>query len=140
MSTKIQVGSSAFFSQYEDFKPSDNDFVEFHDDAEVDFWVTDEDGEHIFHFRNMEKIEFIKFEFNRSKNLPLVVSKFIVPEIIEYLGITIEDLITFIGVFDGISKKHKYVKFIFECYLKNGDFTLTNEQRDEAYYMYKVVR
>lgn len=140
MSTKIQVGSRAFFSQYPDFEPSDNDFVEIHDDADVDFWVTNEDGEHIFHFRKMEKLEFIEFELNRSKNLAMIVSKFIVPEIIEYFGITMEDLFTFIGVFDNIGRKHQYVKFIFDSYLKNGDFTLTNEQRDEAYYMYKVVR
>ena len=140
MDKKIQVGSKAFFSQYEDFEPSDNDFVEIHDDADVDFWVTNEDGEHIFHFKRMSKIEFIDFECNRARKFPLVVSKFIVPELIEHFGINLEDLFICMSLFNNIDRRHQYVKFIFECYLKNSDFILTDEQRDEAYNMYKSAR
>lgn len=140
MSTKIQVGSRAFFSKYEDFEPNDNDFVEIHDVADIDFWVTKEDGEHIFHFRRMEKNDFIAFEFHRSKNLSMIVSKFVVPEIVEFFEITLEDLIPFIEIFKHIDRKHKYVKYIFECYLDNANFTLTDKQRDEAYRLYKEER
>lgn len=140
MDKKIQVGSKAFFSQYEDFEPRDNDFVEIHDDADLDFWVTNEDGEHIFHFKRMGKIEFIDFECNRARKFPLVVSKFIVPELIEHFGINLEDLFICISLFNNIDRRHQYVKFIFECYLKNSDFILTDEQRDEAYCLYKEAR
>ena len=140
MDKKIQVGSKAFFSQYEDFEPRDNDFVEIHDEADVDFWVTKENDEHIFHFRRMNKIDFIEFECNRAHKFSLVVSKFIVPELVEHFGINLEDLFICMSLFNNIDRRHQYVKFIFECYLKNGDFTLTDEQRDEAYNMYKSVR
>lgn len=134
---QIQVGSRVFFSGFEDFHPSDSDFVEFHDDAEVDFWVTYENQIHTFHYKTMTKEEFINFELEHCQEMPVAASKFIVPELVEYFGITFVDLIPFMTAFDNLRGKHKYVKYILDCYLDNGWFELTEEQLLYAYDIYK---
>lgn len=140
MNTKIQVGSRTFFNNYEDFQPTDNDFVQFHEDETTDFWVTVENDEHIFNFRSMEKDEFIKYEYERSLTMPLAVCKFLVPELTSLFNIQVDELPIFEPQLKNISSKHQYMLYIYNCYLENGNFTLTDEQRLHAYEMYKERR
>lgn len=141
MDKTIQVGSRAFFSQYEDFQPNDNDQIIIHDEADADFWITDEDGIHTFHYRNMTKDEFIEYELKRAKKYALVSAKFVVPEVLEHFQMNLyETYELFIQFINSMDRKHQYVSFIFNCYLKNRDIKLTEEQRLAAYEMYKAVR
>ena len=50
---------------------------------------------------------------------------------------TIDDLKLFQSAFDNIDERHKYEKVIYEPYIKNNAFVLTDEQRNEAYKLYK---
>ena len=52
----------------------------------------------------------------------------------------IEDLKLFEDSFKRIDDKHKYEKVIYDAYIENGDFVLTEEQRNKAYQLYKEKR
>jgi hypothetical protein len=68
------------------------------------------------------------------------VGKFLIPEFCEYIGFTIDELPSLKEYFDKMDDKHKYEQIIFESYLQNHSFTLTQEQRDKAYQEYKKYR
>ena len=70
----------------------------------------------------------------------MAVGKLLVPEVCNYMGITLEELKQFEFAFENIDDKHKYEKIIFDSYIKNNSFTLTKEQRDLAYKEYKKYR
>jgi hypothetical protein len=59
---------------------------------------------------------------------------------VEFIGFTIEDLKLFEEAFNHIDDKHSYEKKIYDSYIENEGFTLTKEQRDEAYQIYKEKR
>ena len=66
--------------------------------------------------------------------------KFLSPEFAEYIGLTIEELKRLKPMFDDIDEKHKYEKVIFDSYVENNGFFLTDEQRLRAYDEYKRER
>ena len=78
--------------------------------------------------------EFVEYTLNSK--LPMEIGKFLVPEIAEFLGFTIEHLKQLAPVVDRLDEKHKYERVIYNAYLENGAFYLTNEQRNEAYEEY----
>lgn len=82
--------------------------------------------------------EFIDYTLN--SRLPMEIGKFLVPEIAEYLGCTIDHLKRLKPVIERIDEKHLYEKIIYDSYIKNNGFYLTNEQLDEAYLEYKRLR
>ena len=136
---RFKVGSQAFFSMYPDFTPSDIDEVEFEEKPRLfrDFMqIRKKDRTRcLFIWRKMQPDEFIDYAL-RSRT-PMEAGKFLVPEVAEYLGITIEHLRQLEPVFDRLDEKHQYEKAIFEAYLNNNGFWLTGEQRDHAYMLYK---
>ena len=142
MNKRIPIGSQAFFSEYEDYKSHDRDFVEFQDEPETfrKFMIARENGDEIFYYKTMTKEEFIEFELTHIVRIPMAAGKFLVPELVQFLGITIEDLKLFEDAFNRIDEKHLYEKKIYDFYVENGDFTLTQEQRNEAYQIYKEKR
>ena len=92
-----------------------------------------------FIWRKMSPDEFVNYALNISP-LPMEVGKFLVPEVAEYLGFTIEDLKRLEPVFERMDERHNYERIIFRSYLENGAFYLTDEQRDEAFQEYKRRR
>ena len=82
--------------------------------------------------------EFIEYALNSP--LPMEAGKFLVPEVAEYLGFTIEHLKQLEPVFNSMDEKHDYERIIFRAYIENGAFILTDEQRDEAFQAYKQRR
>jgi hypothetical protein len=142
MTKRITVGSQAFFSGYEDFDSNDMDFVEFQDEPEDfrRFKIVRENGEEVFYYKTMPKEELIESELEHCKRLGRAAGKFLVPELVEFIGFTIEDLKLFEEAFNHIDDKHSYEKKIYDSYIENEGFTLTQEQRDEAYQIYKEKR
>ena len=57
-----------------------------------------------------------------------------------YIGLTREELKKLKPMFDSIDDKHKYEKMIFDYYIENNGFFLTDEQRLRAYEEYKRKR
>lgn len=65
------------------------------------------------------------------------LGKFLIPTFIEAIGFTIEDLKKLQPLADNLDDKHKYEKVIYDSYIQNNDFTLTDEQLQKAYLEYK---
>lgn len=91
-------------------------------------------GRCLFKWRKMSADEFVEYTLNSK--LPMEIGKFLIPEIVEYLGFTIDHLERLRPVVERLDRKHLYEKVIFEAYIKNGGFWLTREDRDRAYEEY----
>lgn len=65
------------------------------------------------------------------------LGKFLVPTFIEAIGFTIDDLKKLQPLADNLDDKHKYEKVIYDSYIQNNDFTLTDKQLQKAYLEYK---
>lgn len=68
------------------------------------------------------------------------IGKFLVPEVVEYLGFTLDDLKRLQPIVEQLDSKHGYEKIIFDSYLENNGFYLTQEQRDNAYIEYRKAQ
>lgn len=136
------MGSSYFFDRYDDYKLKDNDELHIVDEFifpnRVCMNMKLFDGNDIFIFKNTGKQEYINDVYESGVNMK--VGKFLIPEFNKYINFTIDDLKSLQPIFDNMDKKHTYERVIFESYLKNGDFFLTDEQRREAYKEYKRSR
>lgn len=70
-------------------------------------------------------------------NTPMQSGKFLVKEVCDDVGFTIEHLKQLESTFRNMDEKHKYEEVIFDSYIENNDFSLTGEQRLKAYAIYK---
>ena len=137
---KILIGSQYFFSCYDDFVSKDIDELEIIDTNEFkQVRQLTGQGRCLFQLRRHDtKEEYIDWAL-KSK-LGMVVGKFLVPEFCTEIGFTIEDLPILKPLINKLDEKHMYEKIIYDSYIKNGHFLLTNEQRDMAYKSYKESR
>ena len=138
---KIQIGSNVFFSDYEDFEPSDNDLLTIMEPFFLNhnsMRMKIKNNDIIMYKNGLTKEDYINDAL--TSDLPLVSGKFLVPEFVEYIGFTIEDLHQFNDIFSQIDDAHKYEKIIYDAYIENNSFTLTDEQRNAAYEEYKKYR
>lgn len=71
---------------------------------------------------------------------PLLIGKFLVPEVADVLGATIDDILPLETLLPKLDDKHQYEAVIFNAIKTNGSFTLTEEQRKEAFKVYKSAR
>lgn len=92
----------------------------------------------LFKWRKMSADEFV--EYTLHSKLPMEIGKFLVPEVAEYLDFTVEHLKKLKPIVDSLDKKHGYEKIIYESYIENNNFTLTEEQRCAAFDEYKRER
>jgi hypothetical protein len=70
----------------------------------------------------------------------MVIARYLTKEFADAIGLTIEDLVRLSPLVDKLGKKHTYLKVIYDNYLNNKGFFLTDEQREEAYMKYKESR
>lgn len=137
---KILIGSTYFFSGYKDFKSKDIDELEIIDTNEFSQvrQITGK-GKCLFQMKRQQtKESYIEWAL-KSKN-GMVIGKFLVPEFCEAIRLTIEDLPRLKPLIERLDDKHKYEEIIFNSYIENNAFTLTQEQRDLAYQSYKETR
>ena len=139
---RFKIGSQYFFGCYDDFNPSDIDEVEFEENPELyknymQFRKKDS-SRCLFKWRKMSADEFVDYTLNTR--LPMEIGKFLVPEVNQYLGFTIEHLKKLSPIAEKLDDRHKYEKVIFDSYLKNNEFLLSEEQRQLAYQEYKKER
>lgn len=142
MMCKFTMGSQAFFSEYPDFEPSDIDEIEFEEKPRMyrNFLQIRAKNKKrcYFKWRKMSADEFVEYTLN--SNVPMELGKFLVPEIAEHLGFTIEHLQRLLPVAERLDSKHQYERIIYDAYIANQGFYLTQEQRDKAYEEYKKER
>ena len=134
------VGSKAFFENIKGFNSKDIDILELVDNP-TDFKYLRQfrfKDKCVFQWRNMPVDEFIDAEL--LMNVPMSVCKFLCPEFIKLKGLTIEQLKRLQPLVDNMDEKHMYLKTIYDFYIANNDFTLTEQQLNDAYKMYLKYR
>lgn len=135
----ILMGSNYFFSQYKDFKPTDIDKIDIINTSDFkDKRIIRGQGKDYIFLKRKPKEQLIQDALN--SNLAMVVGKFLIPEFNKQIGFTIEDLPKVQPLIDRLDDKHRYEKIIYEAYLENKEFILTQKQRDAAYASYKESR
>lgn len=138
MDSSFLMGSYYFFSKYKDYKTKDIDYLCITDNNRVAGLHFHDGNKDIFVIKNVDKEQLLTAL--RNTKLPMQVFKVLSLEINKHFGITIEDLKTLQDVIDRLDDKHKYGKVIYNAYLENNDFVLTDKQRDAAYEEYKKYR
>jgi len=135
------IGSKAFFGDIEGYSSKDVDklcimtifpfrgnILRMHGNSKDDIFIC----------RDMSKEEFI--EHTLKSNTPMEIGKFLVPEFANYIGLTIEDLKRLEPVIKNIDEKHKYERLIYDSYIENNSFILSEQQKIAAYEVYKKSR
>jgi hypothetical protein len=138
---RFLVGSNAFFRGYfEDFVSKDVDTlvleskpVGYENVRQFHF-----NNRCIFQWRRMDKNEFIDLSLERGLGMEL--GKFLVPEFARELEMDIEDLERLRPLAEKLDEKHLYEKVIYDAYIENCCWVLTDEQRTEAYRIYKECK
>lgn len=134
---KFLIGSKAFFSNYPDFNSKDTDVLYI-----MDTWNT---KSNTLNFRNKGMDRFLIKEMSKQEmiddilksNVPMKAGKFLVPEFAKYMDMTIDDLKQLSSMFENMDDRHSYEKIIYDSYIINNDFVLTESQRNAAYEEYK---
>ena len=134
------VGSNVFFKDIEGFTSKDIDILELVDNP------TGFKNVRHFKFKNKCVFQWRKMPINEliditlSRNLPMEIGKFLVPEFIKEFNLSINDLKRLYPLVIKLDDRHKYEEVIYNSYIENNDFNLTNEQIKEAYKIYLKYR
>ena len=134
------VGSNVFFKDIKGFNSKDIDILELVDNP-TDFKYLRQfrfKDKCVFQWKRMTPEKFI--EVTLQNNTPMEIGKFLVPDFIKEIGITIDHLKQLSFLIEHLDDHHKYEKVIYDSYIANNDFTLTDEQLNEAYKMYLKYR
>ena len=134
------VGSTYFFNGLEGFKSKDKDRVVLVENPKgfTHCRQTSGAGSCLFEWKKMTADEFVAYTLNTK--LPMSVGKFLVKEFCEEIGFTLNHLKQLKPIFDKLDDKHKYEKIIYEAYIGNGSYSLTEAQKLEAFEEYKKLR
>lgn len=140
MSRKILVGSSVFFNEIEGFQSKDRDYVILVEKPVGYDFVrqTTSSKACIFEWRKMSPERFVEYSLRRGPAMQL--GKFLVPGFVQEIGFTIEHLKALKPLAEKLDERHRYEKVIYDSYIENGSFELTEEQRSKAYEQYKLAR
>ena len=130
------VGSNVFFKDIEGFTSKDTDVLEFVDNP-TDFKNVRQfkfPDKCVFQWRKMSVDELI--DMTLSRNFPMEIGKFLVPEFIKEFNLSISTLKRLKPLVDKLDDKHKYEEVIYNSYIENNDFYLTDSQLNDAYKIY----
>lgn len=137
---KILMGSQYFFSNYPDFESKDIDEIEIIETNEFkQMRQLTGQGKCLFQLKkHSSKDEYISWALQSTTGM--VIGKFLIPEFCEEIEFTVADLPRLEALISRLDDKHKYEEIIYNSYIANGSFTLTDEQRERAYKSYKNSR
>ena len=145
MTRKFLIGSRAIFSGYKDFESisTDYDWLIIEDEPSKDYILYDEDDEmvgknHYIRWKNIPKEELL--HFHKGCYTGTFIQKFLCPEYAEYLNLTIEELMSIGHMVNYLDDDHTYEKIVYDSYVENHGFFLTEEQKEKAYEEYKNAR
>ena len=134
------VGSNVFFKDIEGFTSKDTDILEFVDNP-TDFKNVRQfkfQDKCVFQWRKMPIDELI--DITVSRNFPMELGKFLVPEFIKEFKLSIDDLKRLEPIICKLDDKHKYEEVIYNSYIENNAFYLTDKQLKNAYEIYLKYR
>lgn len=133
------IGSNYFFKNIKGFKSKDIDYLYIEKSSKYKYLMQQSFcGECVFRVNKVSKDKLIRF--HKKLNDPLTIGKFLIPEFNKEFGITIDDIKEFEELFNKLDNKHLYQKQIYEYYLLNNSFTLTEAQLKNCYNLYKKYR
>lgn len=138
---KIIVGSVCFFKQFEDFKPKDIDELWIIGDSlfsKCKSLLIHGNNKDIILYQQLSKDEFIENDLEINDSIKL--GKYLVKDFVEYIGLTMNDLLKLRPLYDKLDEKHQYQKLIYDSYIENNSFMLTDKQLNEIYELYKKYR
>ncbi len=116
---KILVGSNAFFKDIKGFKSKDKDYLIFIDNPE-DFKIRKEiclRGTDMFYYKRLSASEMINYTL--ETNSPLLIGKFLVPEVAEELKLSVTDILPLESMLSKLDERHQYQVIIFN-HIKNN--------------------
>lgn len=140
MDKKIIVGSRTFFSGMEGFSSKDIDYLVLDDEPKGYVWRREQSLRGVCTFRYKREPVGKMVEKTLENGDALLLGKFLVPEVAQELGATIEAIKPLEVLLPKLDDAHKYVEVIFNAYIENNGFTLTDEQRAAAFEVYKQAR
>lgn len=140
MDKQFTVGSRAFFSDMPDFRSKDSDILVLMDEPAGFQWRREQQLRGVSTFRYKREPIAQMIQRTLDADDPLMVGKFLVPEVAAELGASVADILPLQPLVAKLDDKHMYYAVIFDAYQANGSFTLTQEQRDEAYTEYRKAR
>lgn len=135
----ILVGSRSFFGSMPYFNSKDTDYVRFEKlpDGEIYQrlvgWKTD-----YFIFGTTDKE--VLLDFIESTGDYLHVAPFLSPAVCKIIGFRPEELPRIEKYVKLVPPKYRYYEKIYNAYVENDDFYLTEEQRAAAYKVYREAR
>lgn len=137
---KYLIGSSYFFSCYEDFVPHDIDEIEIVETSEFQHkrQITGK-GRCLFQLKRKDTFQEY-LDWDVETKLGMAVGKWLVPEFCAEVGFTVEDLPKLRELVEYLDPRHMYERIIYDAYIINNSFTLTDEQRLAAYNSYRTSR
>lgn len=140
MNGKILVGSRAFFGGCEGFQSKDTNYLELVENPAEFEWREELSlrGVSTFRYRKETPAEMVRRTLENGD--ALLVGKFLVPEVAQAIGATVSDILPLETLLQQLDDEHKYIAVIFEAVKQNGSFSLTDEQRAEAYETYRKAR
>lgn len=140
---KINTGSRAFFGNMPDYSSHDCDVL-----LVLDEWpeeITDTRFScratkcDAFFIKQMTKEEYIAETLETGDTRR--VFYYMLPDFAELIGLTVDDLKRVEPVVRKLTgTRHQWYITIYEAYVANGGFFLTDEQREAAYEVFKRVR
>ena len=138
---RFKMGSSYFFSSLPGYTVKDEDEL-----ILMTEWIPEDinvmhlmDGKRdLILVKEMTKKEYIQDAINSG--VPMRAGKFLCREFAIYIGLNLKELETLRQVFENMDDKHRYQKVIFEAYISNGGWWLTDEQLNNAYTEYLRAR
>ena len=139
---KFLCGSTYFFQNFEDFKGKDIDEIILVDEGNGYNYVKHVTTGNLckFYIVRRPKAELISYVLDNEKVPGMVINRFLIPEFAAEFGITITDLKKLKPLLEKLDDKHKYLETIYNAYITNKTFELTEEQLNEAYQVYKEAR
>lgn len=134
------VGSTCFFKNIPGFTPKDIDVLELIDNP-VGFEYYRQfkfKNKCVFQWKRMTADEFISVTLDR--NVPMEIGKFLVKEFIDEIHLDMTQLKRLQPLVDKLDDKHLYEKIIYDSYVTNDGFYLTEEQLNDSYKEYLKYR
>ena len=146
MRKQFLTGSRYFFEgHYDDYIVHDTDYTVIDDELDVNYkHIYDKDTKTDYFIWRKNSSEWFVDNLISKGGFALDLGKNLIPEVNEYIDFTIEHLKQVRTIVDEserqVGPRYNYNKIIYDAYIENDSFTLTDEQRLKAYEEYKKYR
>lgn len=137
---RILIGSRAFFGNYNDFENKINRYIELIENPTFKGDKEEITLRGVYTVRlKKEAVKNIINKAVKDGNI-ILVSAFLIPEVTNAIGAKVKDILPLEPLLENLDQEHQYVANIFKAVKANNSFTLSEEQRKEAYVVYKASR